>query len=197
MSCTILLDSSSTMLNVGLAKDDVLIDKTSYYAWQRQSEYMVVEIDKILTKNNVAKEDISSLVVSVGPGSYTGIRIALTIAKIMAVALSIPIYPVSSLFIKKHCKKPTICLINARGKRSYFAVYNAGDNNILDCVITNEEVLSYIESHSDFAVCGDTKYLDKDGVEFEPFENMLEAKKVIEPVYDIDTIKPLYFKDEY
>ena len=67
---TILLDSSNTSLSVGIAKDGKLLDYISYEAWQRQSEYMLPELEKILVRNNVNKTDISDVVVAIGPGSY-------------------------------------------------------------------------------------------------------------------------------
>ena len=45
---TVLLDSSNTNLSVGIAKDNLLLDYISYEAWQRQSEYMIVELNKDL-----------------------------------------------------------------------------------------------------------------------------------------------------
>ena len=41
---TVLLDSSNTNLSVGIAKDNLLLEYISYEAWQRQSEYMIVEL---------------------------------------------------------------------------------------------------------------------------------------------------------
>ena len=76
----LLLDSSNIDLSVGISKDGVVIDYTSYEAWQCQSEYMIQEIDKLFAKHNISRNDISSVIVNIGPGSYTGIRISLTIA---------------------------------------------------------------------------------------------------------------------
>ena len=94
---SLLLDSANRDLNVGLAKDNQIIDRISYQAWQRQSELMAVEVDAILKRNNISAKDIGEVVVTIGPGSYTGIRIALTIAKTLAFALDIKIFAVSSL----------------------------------------------------------------------------------------------------
>ena len=44
---TILLDSSNTNLSVGIARDNLLLESISYEAWQRQSEYMILELDKL------------------------------------------------------------------------------------------------------------------------------------------------------
>ena len=99
---TLLLDSSSAYLNVGFMKDGKLFCYSSYESWQTQSEKMVPEIDKLMNEYGISRNDIVSIVTAVGPGSYTGVRIALTIAKIMSLSLNVPIYPVSSLRILKN-----------------------------------------------------------------------------------------------
>ena len=53
---------------------------------------MVEEIYNIMKRNNIKKEDIDSIVVGIGPGSYTGVRIALTIAKTMGYVLKAKVY---------------------------------------------------------------------------------------------------------
>ena len=105
---TILLDSSNTNFSVGIAKDNLLLEAISYEAWQRQSEYMILELNKLLEKYNVKKEDISEVIVAKGPGSYTGVRIAITIAKTIAVALDTKLYAVSSLRVLKDGERPSI-----------------------------------------------------------------------------------------
>ena len=129
MACVV-LDSSNTDLFVGIIQDNKSLDSVFYECWQMQSEKMIVELDSLLQKHNLSKENIDSLIVSIGPGSYTGVRIAVTIAKVIAVALNCDIYTVSSLRILAKFDKPSICLINARSDRSYFAVYYKTRKNI-------------------------------------------------------------------
>ena len=88
MEYYLLLDSSNTSLTVALANKDSLIDEISYEAWQTQSEHMIPEINNLLNKHNVRRNDIIGVMVSIGPGSYTGVRIALTIAKVIALSRS-------------------------------------------------------------------------------------------------------------
>ena len=156
---SIILDSSNKDLYVGLLKDGVLLDEITYQAWQRQSEYMIVELEKLLLKYNVDKSDIESVVVGVGPGSYTGVRISLTIAKTIALALNIKLYGVSSLHLLADYSNTSICLINARGGRSYIGVYEKENVILKDQVMNNDQVKKYIEEHSDYVVCGDAKHL--------------------------------------
>ena len=191
----LLLDSSNTYLSVGIMKDDALLDYTSYESWQSQSEHMVPEIDNLLKKHSLSRNDISAIVVAIGPGSYTGVRIALCIAKVMALALNIPIYPVSSLRVLKDSDKPSICLINARSGRSYFAVYQ-GDKTIeKDQILTNEEVIKYVNEHPDYSICGQVKYLGYDVFDSNVCLQMVSLFKHLDRLDDTLGLKPVYMKD--
>lgn len=193
---SLLLDSANRDLNVGLAKDNQIIDRISYQAWQRQSELMAVEVDAILKRNNISAKDIGEVVVTIGPGSYTGIRIALTIAKTLAFALDIKIFAVSSLISQKGRHQPTISVINARSNRSYVAIYD-GDGQVLveEKVWPNDELIAWIKGNADFIVSGDAKYLGIDAYQPSVLDGMLEAKKKSVPVENILTLKPVYLKD--
>lgn len=190
----LLLDSSNVFLSVGIAKDGKVIDKVYYEAWQRQSEMMVTEVDNILTRNKITKEELDAVVVGIGPGSYTGVRIGVTIAKTIAYALKIKIYAKSSLSLLKHVEKPTICLFNARSGRSYFAVYQGHKVIEKDCVKTNEEVLAYIKDHPDYLVNGDTYQISLESGEFDILANLADFNKD-EEVKNVFTLNPVYLKE--
>ena len=190
-----LLDSSNTSLTVGLAKDDVLLESISYEAWQTQSEHMIPELDKLLNKYNVQRNEISDIVVAIGPGSYTGVRIAITIAKTIAAVLPVKLYAVSSLRCQKDGKNPSICVINARSGRSYFGVYEDDKVLVEDMILTNDKVQEYIAKHPDYVVCGNASYLGINGKEPDIAKELLTIKKVISPVADPLAVKPVYMKD--
>ena len=191
---TILLDSSNTNLSVGIAKDNLLLESISYEAWQQQSEHMIPELSKLLEKYGVNKNDIEEVVVAMGPGSYTGVRIAITIAKTIAVALNTKLYPVSSLRVLKDGDLPSICLINARSGRSYFGVFKGNDIIIGDRIMKNDEVLAYIAEHPGYSVCGDTKYLGLEGKQINNIQEMLNLKEALSDVNPL-SLKPVYMKD--
>lgn len=193
---TILLDSSNTNLSVGIAKDNLLLDYVSYEAWQRQSEYMIPELDKLLTKYDIKKEDITDVIVAKGPGSYTGVRIAITIAKTITTALDIKLYAVSSLRVLKDGDRPSICLINARSGRSYIGVYENEKILLEDQIMKNDDVLAYIKAHPDYSVCGDTKYLNLNGVESNNLKEMISLKEHLDSINPL-SLKPVYMKEEY
>lgn len=189
----LLLDSSNKFLSVGLAKDGKVVDKICYEAWQRQSEMMVTEVDNILKRNNIDKKELDAVVVGIGPGSYTGVRIGVTIAKTIAYALKIKLVAKSSLSLLKHHGFPTICVFNARSGRSYFGVYQGSKVLKKDVVIENEKVLEYIKAHPDYLVNGDTYQLGLESGEFDIISNLANPNggEVIDPF----KLVPVYLKD--
>ena len=192
---TLLLDSSNTSLSVGIESNGELLGYTSYESWQSQSEHMIPEIDNLLKKFSLTRNDITGVVTSIGPGSYTGVRIAITIAKVIGLCLDVHIYPVSSLRVLKDNDKPSICLINARSNRSYVGVYEGSKVIVNDTIKTNDEVLKYINEHLDYSICGNVSYLGYENKDTNICSQMVSLLKDLEPVKDSLGLKPIYLKD--
>ncbi len=192
---TLLLDSSNTSLSVGIESKGELLGFISYEAWQAQSEHMIPEIDNLLKKYSLTRKDISGVVTSIGPGSYTGVRISLTIAKVIALCLDVPIYPVSSLRVLKDNDKPSICLINARSGRSYFGVYEKDKVIVSDTIKTNEEVSAYIKEHPSYSICGNVSYLGFENLDTNICLQMVSLFKSLSPFENSLALKPVYLKD--
>ena len=188
----LLLDSSNKYLSVGLSKDGKVVDKICYEAWQRQSEMMVTEVDNILKRNKIDKKDLDTVVVGVGPGSYTGVRIGVTIAKTIAYALHVKLIKKSSLSLQKHREFPTICVFNARSGRTYFGVYEGQKVIEKDTVLENEKVLEYVKNHPDYVVNGETYQLGLESGTFDIIENLAEpGGEEVDPF----KLTPVYLKD--
>ena len=193
---SLLLDSSNTKLAVGIAKDDILLDKIYYDAWQRQSEFMIQEINNILSRNKILPSQISEIIVTDGPGSYTGVRISLTIAKVVGVLNeNVKIYLLSSLEILKDKNNLSICLMNARSNRSYVGIYKDNEVILNDCVLENKNIEKLIDKYKNISICGETEYLGLKSCKYDIFNNMLDIKKHKDPVKDVLKIKAVYLKD--
>ena len=193
----IYLDSSADFLAVGVCKDrDSKLFSTTYKCWQSQSEHMIPELEKLCLEAGVDKKSIDKVYVAIGPGSYTGVRIALTIAKTIAVALSADVYPISSLQILQEADVKSICLMDARSARSYFAVYENGQVIEQDQIKTNDEVKEYISSHPDYVVCGTVKQLgiQIDVHEANVIENMHRLRDSFTKIDNALSLKPIYMK---
>lgn len=193
----IVFDTSNFFLSVGLAKDGKLVDSIEYPAWQETSEKLVYEIDMIMKRNGVAKEDVSFVSVGRGPGSYTGVRISLSVGKVMAFALGVPFYMISSLELLKDGNNKSICLMNARSKRSYVGVYDGDKAIVEDMIWENEKVMAFIKEHPDYSVSGDVEYLGLENKKRNVLDNLVALSKERNLCEDILSARPVYLKDSY
>ena len=197
MGFELLMDSSNTELSIGVVEDNKLTYKTSFPAWQRQSELMIPELEKALNATGKELKDVEKIVVGKGPGSYTGLRIAMTIAKVVGVLNGCKLVLVSSLQMLGPVNEKFIALMNARSGRSYIGVYDNGKTVLADDIMTNDDVRKYIEEHQDFKVYGDTTYLGIEGNKPDIVENLFLLKDKVEPEENNLKVKPVYLKENY
>jgi len=92
------LDTTTRFLSIALKTDSKVI------SWQKDcgnqaSRYIFVGINNLLKKKSIKPGDVDLLAVNTGPGSFTGIRIGLTLAKVWAQIFAKEIYPLDSFSI--------------------------------------------------------------------------------------------------
>lgn len=93
----LLISTYSELITIGLFKDNTLIMQKEKESEKSHSIYLVPMIDEILKENNIECQDLSEILVVNGPGSFTGIRLGVTVAKTLAYTLNIPIKTISSI----------------------------------------------------------------------------------------------------
>ncbi len=193
----LLLDTSDQYLSIGVAEENKLIYEKSFEAWQRQSELLVPEIVLALNSLKITLKDIKEIVIGKGPGSYTGVRIAMTFAKTLSTVTDIKIKAISSLAILGRADENFVSLINARSKRSYIAIYSQGNCLLKDQILPNEKVLEIIKEYHEkgFKIYGNTTYLNipNDGQKI--IEGLLTFANITKVEEDILSLKPIYLKD--
>jgi tRNA threonylcarbamoyladenosine biosynthesis protein TsaB len=91
------LDTSTTTLTVAVLQNTTLLAEISDRAERNHSIRLVPTIEAALKQAGIKKNQLNGIAVGQGPGSYTGVRIAATVAKTYAWALGIPLVGVSSL----------------------------------------------------------------------------------------------------
>src|SRR5690625_238230 len=91
------IDTATNVMGVALTKDGILKGELVTNLQKNHSIRLMPAIDFLMDEINMNPEDLDQIIVSKGPGSYTGIRIGLSTAKAMAWALDVPIIGVSSL----------------------------------------------------------------------------------------------------
>ena len=91
------IDTSNHTLGIALVRDDTVVGESITYLKKNHSVRAMPTVEALMKECGVAPNELSKIVVAKGPGSYTGVRIGVTIAKTLAWTLSIPITAVSSL----------------------------------------------------------------------------------------------------
>ncbi|TMU82742.1 tRNA (adenosine(37)-N6)-threonylcarbamoyltransferase complex dimerization subunit type 1 TsaB [Bacillus sp. BHET2] len=91
------IDTSNYPLGVALIEEDKVIGEYITYMKKNHSVRAMPAIEQLLKDCEIKAKDLTKIVVANGPGSYTGVRIGVTLAKTLAWSLNIPLIPVSSL----------------------------------------------------------------------------------------------------
>lgn len=91
------VDSSRKNLSVVIIKDNKIIFNSNVISESKHSNFLVNEIKKGLLENSLKIDDINNIIVLNGPGSFTGIRIGLTVCKTLSWALNKNIYVLNNL----------------------------------------------------------------------------------------------------
>ena len=108
------------------------------------SAFLIPTIVSILKNNKLTMQDIDVIGTNIGPGSFTGIRACVTVARVMAQQLNIPLVGVSSLEILSkinNSQNKTIVVLDARKQQFYTAVYKSGQEIQEPKLISKEELL--------------------------------------------------------
>lgn len=134
------LDTSSSYLYAGIVSNDILIEDVKVKLDKELSIFTLPKIVEMLEKHNLKPNDIDKIIVVNGPGSFTGIRIGITIAKTLAWTLKKEIVTISSLeamALSKEDYSYIVPAINARRGYVFAGVY---DQN-RQVVIENQHIL--------------------------------------------------------
>lgn len=130
----LVLDCAVSKISIAVKFEDKMIAQT-YDIGMRQSEILVPAIDDILQKAGITAGDLDFSAITIGPGSFTGLRLGISALKAIELAYNVPIYGVSSLQVYSYAAKslgfPVLCCIDANKDRFYACLYDENGNEIL------------------------------------------------------------------
>lgn len=137
------IESSTTMCSVSLGADGACVDFRELNDGYSHAELLAVYANELLRENNLAVADLAAVAVSMGPGSYTGLRIGVSLAKGLCYSQNIRLIAVPTL--QSMCLHPKVkdqinfykdlllCpMLDARRMEVYTALYDVGLSCIKD-----------------------------------------------------------------
>lgn len=131
---SLFIDTSSFFMNLAIIENNKMLFSFSKEVKNDMASSIVSEIDIAFQKVPFTIKDLDKIFVVCGPGSFTGIRVGVTAAKIIAWSINIPVVPLSSLELMATTsvvEEYSIPMIDARRGNVYAGVYDKQLNNIV------------------------------------------------------------------
>jgi tRNA threonylcarbamoyladenosine biosynthesis protein TsaB len=163
------IDTATRRVGVVLATEQGLVARVEYGSVEvaappRHAEILAPAIAATCRQAGVTLDHVSAIAVGIGPGMFTGLRVGVTTAKVLALALRIPVIPIPSLdllaYPLRHSRAVVVPAIDARRHEIYYARYRpvpGGVQRISEYEIGRpEDLAGELEARAEDALlCGD------------------------------------------
>lgn len=167
------IETATTVCGVALHRDRMtpivrLLDIPNVH-----SEQLVPLIDDVMQQSGLGINQLDAIAVSIGPGSFTGLRIGLSVAKGLSFASDIPLIPVPTLQAlafnlvgpgSNFSGREILSLLDAHREEAYWAIYRTtADREVEECkhaiIASYGEIAEWIQNHPNISIVGDAQKL--------------------------------------
>jgi len=160
------IDTSSPTGSVALVDNDDVISESLLNSSKNYSDKLLIEVDAILNSSKTKLNQIDGFVITTGPGSFTGLRVGMSLLKGLILATQKPFASVNTLDAYAETVQPgpyAICpVLDARKKEVYTALYNSKNGLCVretpDQAITPMELCDQIKKPTAFVGNGLVAY---------------------------------------
>ena len=188
-----IMDTSSEYLIISFLEDNKVIYEYIVPGKNNHSDNLLKKIEEGLHQTSLEVKDFDKIICGVGPGAYTGLRVALTVAKMFAWTLNIPLYTISSLDLMatKYLDTKKIVAIDMKAKKDY--VYH----KIIKCngngyeVAEDEAFLEKIVADNSNNKLAIDVFINNDNI----YYDAIKVEKVARKVDNIDLLEPNYLRE--
>lgn len=192
---TLCMDSAHKHLVLVLLQDTTIVASCALSCWKRQSETIFPKLEELMQKVNWTPDDIDEVVISDGPGSYTGVRIAMTIAKVFCTRKKVPLYTISTLQLYAGLCENAFVMLDARSSRAYCGVLSQGTVKHEE-IMSLEDIKAYLSNHPEMTLLGDSDLIERNSQAISFETNFLALKNHWKLVENVHTLTPRYLKEQ-
>lgn len=190
------IDTSSKDLTIAVTSLNEIFSISHIKNLDKHSLYAIKSFKETIDNSNIKSNEIDKVFVINGPGSFTGIRIGVTIAKTYAWSLNKPLIPISSLHAYALSYKDYsyyISVIDARRGYVYASIYDDKYNVYLEeKYISIEELLTKISKIDNYIIIGNINIGEYNSIYPE-----LDIVKIINYYNNHESINPHSLKPNY
>lgn len=192
---TLCMDSAHRHLVLVLAEEGKTLASCALSCWKRQSETIFPKLEELMQEVHWTPDDIDEVVITDGPGSYTGVRIAMTIAKVFCTRKHVRLYTISTLQLYAGLCEKAFVMLDARSARAYCGIIEYG-------VVKQEKIMSladiktYLTQHPERTVFGDCELIEQVSAPLSFVENFMALRAQWQEVENIHILTPRYLKEQ-
>lgn len=208
------IDTATLVSSVAIATSDTLVAELTIQTRKTHSERLMPHIASLLSMAEMSQSSLKAVAVSIGPGSFTGLRIGLATAKALSYALQIPIIGVPTLAaLAFACPAPGVLLapmLDAQKGNVYLGLYEWQDGTVTE--VEPPRVVGFDEAQNELSrqqrpvlMLGEAAVMYKETIMYPapPHAVMPRAGSVAvlaEQMYaqgvrhDVATLEPLYIR---
>ena len=189
---SLFIDTSLSNVSISVIKDNKILSIIDKEIPNMHSVYVTKFIKEVLDEAKIDANNIDNLMVVNGPGSFTGVRIGVTIAKTYGYLIKKDITPISSLkslAISSSHDANILCLIPANKSSYYASLYDKNNFEIVkESFMTKEMVLELCDKYNPYIVSNEISVIGK----YKINKQKLDVLKIVN--YYLDKDKVNYFK---
>ncbi|HOC30914.1 MAG: tRNA (adenosine(37)-N6)-threonylcarbamoyltransferase complex dimerization subunit type 1 TsaB [Armatimonadetes bacterium] len=150
------LETTSAWCGIALWNDGGPVASHGFAQAMDLSSRLVPAVRDLLTEEGLTAEDLKGIAVSLGPGSFTGVRIGVATAKTLAQALDIPIagVPTMTVLADPWLAVGLPLMVTIRARRGWYYIQKFQGDGTID-LVTNDQLMEMIQRTPDTLLVGD------------------------------------------
>ncbi|MGS0973640.1 MAG: tRNA (adenosine(37)-N6)-threonylcarbamoyltransferase complex dimerization subunit type 1 TsaB [Candidatus Izemoplasmataceae bacterium] len=184
---SLVIDSATSHLYIALYHGDDELEAYYEEGHNDHSVKLMSELEAMLKRQKMHVKDLHRIVIGIGPGSYTGLRVGVVIAKMFGWTLDIPVYQVSSLALLASSVDEGIVIpaVDARRGNAFLGLYEVKNGNLYQL---KDEELTNLKAYEEAQTDGKTVLAGK------PNLRLLHNSSLLVKVEDIHQLTPNYLR---
>lgn len=180
---TLAFDTCCGQLSIALFKDETLIQSYLEVIPNQQSKYLITKIKEIMVNNDLALSQLDNIIITLGPGSFTGVRIGLAAAQGMTVLNKTKLIGISTMEALSYLQNGDVIAVLEAGRGHYYAQLFSNHIATSDIWLAgSEEILKFSQSHKIIGTFHEQQIFP-DSRYFIKALKMYNDKKEIAPIY--------------
>ncbi len=132
------IDTATRVAGAAVIGDGRLIAERFIHNLQTHSQNIIPMIQQVMDDSGITPKDLNGIAVTGGPGSFTGLRIGMSVAKSMALVLNIPVAAISTLEVlawNLYRTEGLICpVLDAKKKEVYTCIYASNGHGLIELI---------------------------------------------------------------